>query len=97
MGESEALEDRGALVVGAVFGMVATGIVGWQAIEWLRTAMWVPLPLSSALAPGGFGPPNLSWAGMQKVALWILDLPVALVPAVLALGCLSHWRESRGP
>ena len=88
-------EDRGALWIGLVFVFIATAIPIYQAILWLQLGIWHPMPISLALVYFGLQPPTTEWIGLQKILNWFFDLPVLVVPAFLAFGCISAWRDSR--
>ena len=89
------MEDRGALLIGAVFVLAAAAIPACQALVWLKTGVWPPLPISSALHYIGWAVPATEWVGLQKLIDWIFYLPVFLIPAFLAFGALSTWKDSR--
>lgn len=59
----------------------AVCLLGYQAFLWLKEGQWTPIPISSV-----FGKLNIdyysfidiSWAGAQKIVVWLLDLPLSL-------------------
>jgi hypothetical protein len=71
-------------------------IPAYQAFLWLQIGVWTPLPISSALQFIGWRVPTTDWVGLQKILTWVFDLPLAVIPALLAFGSFSAWKESLG-
>ena len=63
------------------------GIVGYQAIHWLRFGEWKAIPCISAFDYFGLNLAFIydpqSWIGLARIAQWILSLPLSLVGALL--------------
>ena len=89
-------EDRGALWMGIVLVLATLTLPAYQAVLWLQTGIWYPLPISSAIQYVGWHVPSTEWVGSQKILDWLFDLPMFIVPAFLAFGCFSTWKESLG-
>ena len=58
--------------------LLSIGIPAAQALVWLKTGEWPSLPLSRAFVYFGWSLPEFDWIGVQKIANYALDLPVAL-------------------
>ena len=89
-------EDRGALWIGIGFVFVAVAFPAYQTFVWLQEGAWHPLPISWAFHLIGWRIPHTDWVGLQKIIDWLFDLPVLVLPAFMAFGALSAWKESRG-
>lgn len=87
-------EDRGAFWIGVAFVLAALAFPAYQALLWLQSGVWVPLPLSTAMQWIGWRVPTTDWVGAQKILAWFFDLPVLVFPALAALGSFSAWRDS---
>ena len=75
---------------GALGFMAAFILLGYQAVLWLREGQWTPIPISSVLNKFSIdynSVVDISWAGIQKILVWILDLPLSL--GIIAFGGLS--------
>jgi hypothetical protein len=57
---------------------IGPGIVVWQIYTWLQTAKWRPVPVSDALTLFEIPHPRFDWLGLQKIADWVLDLPLSV-------------------
>jgi len=58
---------------------LAVGILGWQAIGWLKDGHWSTMPLSETLMHFGLSAPKgISWIGVQKIVDSLLDWPISL-------------------
>jgi hypothetical protein len=75
--------------------LVALAFPAYQAFVWLQEGVWHPLPISSAMHLIGWRVPQTDWIGVQKVINWVCDLPVLVIPAFMAFGAFSAWKESR--
>lgn len=84
-------EKSAELIVIAAYIMGLLGaltIVGWQVFQWLRTGVWIPIPISEGFAYLGI---DLTWVympadwqGLAKVVQWLLEIPLAIgAPATL--------------
>lgn len=78
----------------------AVGVLGWQAVGWLKTGDWQTLTLLSVLASGGVGwasSPN-TWIGihnlLKHVPLTIAVFWTGMVPALLFMQ-LHNWCVQR--
>ena len=64
-------------------------LLGCQAFLWLKVGQWAPIPISSVLNKLNINynlVVDISWAGVQKILIWILDLPLSL--GIIAFGGL---------
>jgi hypothetical protein len=82
-------EDKGAFWMGVFFVAVALAFPGYQALLWLKSGVWTPLPISLI-----WHPRPVDWVGAQRIIAWIFDLPMWSIPAFLAFGSFSAWRET---
>jgi hypothetical protein len=68
--------------------LLAAGVVGYQAIDWLQTGVWTDFPVSRVLPDGLVG--DLStvtdWKGLQKIIEYVLNLHLAFL--ILLVGWL---------
>lgn len=89
--------DKSAgLILGlAIFASLifAAVVLGWQIYYWLRTSVWIPLPLAYAFDYIGIDLSSVympsSWQGLAEIAQWLLNLPMSLgVPTIGVLGAL---------
>jgi hypothetical protein len=89
--------ERGlAVPIGILGGLTLLGSIGTlltQAVMWLRDGHWMPLPWSLVWNGLGGKQPDYSWAGVQKIALFILDLPLSLGFVLLGLLILKVVNE----
>lgn len=61
------------------FGAVC--LLGYQAFLWLKEGQWTPIPISSVLGKLNidyYSLVDISWAGAQKIVVWLLELPLSL-------------------
>lgn len=61
------------------FGSIC--LLGYQVFLWLREGQWTPIPISSVLGKLNidyYSLVDISWAGAQKILVWLLDLPLSL-------------------
>ena len=42
----------------------------------------------------GWKIPSTDWVGLQKFISWLFDLPFWTIPAFLAFGAFSEWKET---
>jgi hypothetical protein len=82
-------EDKGAFWMGVFFVFVALAFPAYQALLWLQSGVWTPLPISLL-----WHPRPVDWVGAQKIIDWVFDLPMWSIPAFLAFGSFSAWRET---
>lgn len=85
--------------VGLAF-FAALGVLGWQAIDWMRTGEWQTLTLISSLAIFGVqwaSSPN-SWIGihnlLRNVPLTVAVFWAGMVPALIFM-LLHNWSAQR--
>ncbi|MEG3166395.1 hypothetical protein U1701_17580 [Sphingomonas sp. PB2P19] len=69
-------------------------ILGWQGAEWLKSGQWPDLTWRDALGWLGIVVPQPSWVGFARIVGWIMSLPFALAPFLLA--GLILWVLLRG-
>ena len=71
-------------------GIIATvGILSYQGYSSWKHGEWQSIPLYKALHFLGadlYGVTTLEWEGVQKFLYWLLELPLAVVVAVLSIG-----------
>jgi hypothetical protein len=82
------VEGIPACLVGGGF-LGGAGILGWQALYWLKTGLWHPVPVSLVLDWAHIEQPSVEWIGAQKLIDKALDLPLSLV--LFALPMLLVW------
>ncbi|MET4483130.1 hypothetical protein [Bradyrhizobium sp. F1.13.3] len=87
-------EDRGAFWMGVIFTLLALAIPAYQGLLWLQVGHWTPLPISDGIQFVGWHVPATDWAGAQKIINWLFDLPLWSIPAFMAFGCFSAWKET---
>jgi hypothetical protein len=58
----------------------AIGILAMQLLWWLKEGEWPSLTARELLAYNNLPGIELSWRGAQKIADWLLDLPLATDP-----------------
>lgn len=71
--------------------VIAVLIFAGQALFWLRWGEWPDLKVQDAFFYYNWPFPNFTWGGIEKIALWFLDLPLSLGTFLfgLAVGGLS--------
>jgi hypothetical protein len=83
--------DRVVSCLALLFLIMAasTGIVifSYQLVEWLRTDIWLPMPIDEAI--GGVRKFGSDWLGLQRVYDWALALPLSILCVVI--GFLVFW------
>lgn len=87
-------EDKGAFWMGVAFVIFALFFPAYQAVLWLQSGHWIPLPISDGMQLVGWRVPSTDWVGLQKIITWFFDLPLWGIPAFMAFGCFSAWRET---
>lgn len=83
-------EDKGAFWIGVVFVLIAIAVPAYQTYVWLKAGIWHPKPMSilfGQLASTG-------WVGVDKILAWLIDLPLWTIPAFMAFGAFSAWKET---
>jgi hypothetical protein len=69
-------------------------ILGWQGVKWLKSGQWPALTWQDALGWLGIIAPEPSWVGFARIVGWVMSLPLALAPFLLA--GLILWVLLRG-
>lgn len=87
-------EDKGAFWMGVAFVVLAFCFPAYQSLLWLQAGHWTPLPVSYGMQLVDWHVPSTDWAGFQKIINWIFDLPLWSIPAFMAFGCFSAWKET---
>ncbi|WP_024521115.1 hypothetical protein [Bradyrhizobium sp. Tv2a-2] len=87
-------EDKGAFWMGVAFIIFALCFPAYQALIWLQSGNWWPLPISHGIEFLGWHVPVTQWVGAQKIIDWLFDLPLWSIPAFMAFGCFSAWKET---
>lgn len=88
--------NRGPAMYFAGLILLSAGLVvlGYQCLEWLRTAEWRPMPISILID----GPISLEWRGAQVIVEWLVDLPLSaalLLAACALIGAGTVIEEAR--
>ncbi len=66
-------------IFAAITLVVAVAVYIYQGYQWLKTGMWVSVPLYELLGWFGFNysaADTIEWLGIRKVLLWILEAPL---------------------
>jgi hypothetical protein len=84
-------EDVGAFWIGAFFLLTAIAVPAFQGVMWLKTGIWSPLSIGNTI---GHFPPT-DWVGIDKILAWLVEAPIWSIPAFLAFGSFSAWRETK--
>jgi hypothetical protein len=83
------MTGRVVLSFGLIVLFSAAAVLAYQAILWLHDGQWTALSLRHLWDWAGLGYPMFKWLGVQKIAVWVLDLPLSL--ALLVMGVASLW------
>jgi hypothetical protein len=76
------------------FVFLALCFPAYQALLWLQSGHWSPFSISNAIQIIGWRVPSTDWAGVQKIINWTFDSPVWSIPAFMAFGAFSAWKET---
>jgi hypothetical protein len=87
-------EDKGAFWIGVALIVFALLFPTYQSFMWLQSGAWVPLPIAPGIQLLGWKVPSTDWVGLQKIISWLFDLPLWTIPAFLAFGAFSEWKET---
>jgi hypothetical protein len=71
-----------------LFGSGSSGL-GYQALLWLKEGQWPSISFASVLGKLNidyYSVVDIRWAGVQKIVVWLLDLPLCL--GIVAFGAL---------
>lgn len=71
------------LLVWAAPVIIGPAILVGQAVTWLRTGYWNPVPISAAFDYFDIPSPHTTWVGAQKVLDFMLDLPLSITSFLL--------------
>ena len=77
-------------LLGSLGFLAAICLVAYQVYLWLKEGQWTSIPISSLFGPLGidyYSVIDISWAGAQKILIWLLDLPLGV--GLIALGFLA--------
>lgn len=80
-----------AALIGGI-GFMGAAVLGYQILQWLKTGVWIEMPLSMLFVWFQFDLSpvmNMEWQGTKKIILWFLDLPLSLVLPVVG-GALAY-------
>jgi hypothetical protein len=86
--QTKAIEEWFGLL-GSLGFVAAICLLGYQTFLWLKEGQWTPMPISSIFGILGFdyySVIDVSWAGVQKILIWLLDLPLSL--GLIVFGCV---------
>lgn len=96
MTDTNALEAQRSKTVEEWFGLfgalgffAAVLLVVYQTFLWLKEGQWTAIAISSVLGKLNidyYSVVDIRWAGVQKIVVWLLDLPLSL--GVVAFGGL---------
>ena len=64
---------------------VAVLVVLGEAVHWLKTAEWTSWTCADGLAVLHLNLPSVSWLGVQRIADWSMNLPLALLAVIAGL------------
>lgn len=83
-------------VLFTVIALVGTSIaiLVWQGVQWLKSGRWPDVTWQDALGWLGIIVPQPSWVGFARIVDWVMSLPFALAPFLLA--GLILWVLLRG-
>lgn len=76
------------MAAGFVLMLLGFGILVYQTALWLRDGSWTSFPFRPTWYWLGGGEPSFEWEGVQDMAGWILDCPLAAVAFAAGLGVL---------
>jgi hypothetical protein len=82
----------GAVFFAGLMGVSFLGtiaILAMQLLWWLKEGEWPSLTARELLAYNNLPGIELSWRGAQKIADWLLDLPLAA--DLVGLGAIALW------
>ncbi|MGY4227758.1 hypothetical protein ACVMIH_005119 [Bradyrhizobium sp. USDA 4503] len=106
MNEDEAGVAFGLVVAigGVVIGLCGPAVIAYQGLLWLQNGVWTPFAIRDALAIIHLGAtipdPSLSWIGVQKIVVWLLDFPLSIGLIVsgwlTCIGGVGILDEARG-
>ena len=102
--ESHPIEELGFVLIGSGL-LVAIGVLAYQGIQWLRLAVWTPLPLALAWDAASIPRPHVTWLGVQTILDWVLDLPLSFLSLgvvligflLVSVGVVMHTARLPGP
>lgn len=75
----------------------SVAILGWQGAYWLKSGHWPDVTWRDALSWWDIVVPAPSWVGLSRIVDWVISLPFALAPFLLAgliLWILLHGENS---
>lgn len=87
-------EDKGAFWMGVGLVLLALCIPANQSLLWLQMGYWTPLPIANGIQFLRWHVPSTDWTGPQKIIAWLFNLPLWSMPAFMAFGCFSAWKET---
>jgi hypothetical protein len=69
--------------------ILAAGVVGYQAFDWLQTGVWTGFPISHLLPDATVGKLSMvtDWKGLQIIIGFVLNLHVGFL--ILLVGWLA--------
>jgi hypothetical protein len=69
-------------IAGYLIALMGVLILGFQIILWMRNGYWTPFSARQAVSVFAGGDPipypALSWRGIEKVVVWLLDAPLSV-------------------
>jgi hypothetical protein len=85
--------SRAVIVVGLLVFLCGIGFLGVDCLNWLRTGDWSATSIWTAWIWIGGPYPIIEWRGVQKIVLWLMDLPLSAV--LILAGLLIMWGAGR--
>ena len=75
--------------LGFLIGLLGPLVVGFQGIHWFREGYWPPVNIRDGLSVFNHWQPIRNpfweWQGVQKLIVWVLDVPLSI--GLIVLGC----------
>src|SRR6185437_1189511 len=86
-GHSKLKHKLGSVLLrfGGLSALAAVVIVSLQCFGWLHDGYWTPHFLGEIWFLVGLPYPQISWVGVQRIVLWILNLPLSLSLMMVAI------------
>jgi hypothetical protein len=84
------------MLVAGLIGFGGVAVFGFQCLWWLRDGYWTQGRLGELWYQLGFPYPALSWAGIERIVLWIFDLPLSggLILIAVIVGWIANSLSS---
>jgi hypothetical protein len=80
-------------IAGIVLVLSGLAVVAYQVILWLQSGYWTPFAIREMVSifSGGLPiqSPAIPWQGIQKIFIWLLDLPLSA--GAMVIGCATFF------